>query len=727
MATLLRLSRMPWREVAVRGRQEASKWIDRLTAVDRAMDAPGLVARHCPELALPTAALQVLRESAPHRFFAGAVNPSATGRLPDYRRHILEAAESTLHHRFDLLGYRTLWFGDPIDWHVDPVSARRSPRQHWSRLDPLDHAQVGDSKIVWELNRHQWLARQAQAYAFTGEERYAEACMHAIESWVEANPYGVGINWSSSLEVGYRLMSWSWMLLLLRNSAALSGERLQTILAAFWLHADHVARYLSYYFSPNTHLTGEALALFYAGTLFPEFTDARRWRTDSARILIVESEAQICADGVHFERSTCYHRYTIETYQQFVLLAERNHIAVPRELIRRLNRSVDFLLAIRQPDGRLPEIGDADGGRLLPLTERQQRDPRGVLAVAAAMFQRGDCAWAAEGMAPEVPLLMGDEGALAFERVAMVPPAGSTSSWFPSGGYGVMSSGADRAAHQMIVDVGPLGCPVSAGHGHADLLSVQCSVFGEPCLVDAGTYCYTAAREWRNFFRGTAAHNTMRVDGRDQAEPNGPFSWRRRPRVTVHEWRSNAEHDFIDAEHDGYAGLTHRRRVMFVKPDYWFVVDDLTVARPDGAASTAGTHRVELGFQFAPMQVETERQGWALARTPGGSTLWVGVFASSTVRSDVKTGELAPIRGWVSPDYGQRTAAPFLVYAGEAALPWRSVTLLMPSRGVATNSTSGRPSVAPLYDDQHLPIALELEGRRESVFVDETDAFISRS
>ena len=139
---------------------------------------------------------------------------------------MLSSAAATLQNRFDLLGYQTLWFGDPIDWHLDPVWSRRAPRVHWTQLNPLDPAEVGDSKVVWELNRHQWVAGLAQAYAVTGDERYAESALRAIESWIEANPYGIGVNWSSSLEVAYRLMSWSWTLMLIRESAALSAQRL---------------------------------------------------------------------------------------------------------------------------------------------------------------------------------------------------------------------------------------------------------------------------------------------------------------------------------------------------------------------------------------------------------------------------------------------------------------------------------------------------------------------
>jgi uncharacterized heparinase superfamily protein len=720
---LRKLMRMPFSEIAGRGRQEAAKLFDRVTAADRAIDAATILRDHAPAYVGGAAALEILRTVAPQRFFAGVENLRvAAEAVPGHRDAVLSRAADTLQNRFDLLGYRTLWFGDPIDWHLDPVWSRRAPRVHWTQLDPLDPTEVGDSKIVWELNRHQWVAGLAQAFALTGDERYAEAALRAIESWIEANPYGIGVNWSSSLEVAYRLMSWSWTLMLARDASALTAERLSVILANVWLHARYVARYLSFYFSPNTHLTGEALGLFYAGTLFSEFAEAHRWRRLGARVLIAESRAQICADGVHFERSTCYHRYTVETYQQFVLLATRNRVPVPADLGDHVRRMTDFLLAVRRPDGALPEIGDADGGHLFPLVERGQCDPRGAFAVSAAMFGRGDFAGAAEGLTPDVPWLMGEEGVRAFDAATPVQPTGVVSRLFPSGGYAVMRSGWDRDAHQMIVDVGPLGCSYSAGHGHADLLSIQCSVFGEATLVDAGTYCYTPETEWRNFFRGTAAHSTLMIDGRDQVEPQGPFGWQGRPRVNVREWRTSVDCDFVDASHTGYAGIMHRRRVLFAKPDYWVVVDDVTADPADlKVGTTNADHQIALGFQFAPMSVAAVRDRWARAVTPAGNTLWIGSFAPVAAKPVVKTGDLAPIRGWVSADYGQRTPAPLLVYASKHSLPWRSITLLMPQRG----DRSSVPAVSALFDDHDLPIGIALEDVRESVFVDETDIFRS--
>ena len=283
---LRRLLRMGITELACRSRQEASKLLER-TGVARRMNGQ-------PYRVLSLGRLQ---EVAPGCFFEGAVSAETpillAEHMPDTRDHIIAAAEAISQRWFDLLGYRGLFFGDPIDWRLDPVSKRRAPFVHWSQIDPLDAATVGDSKVIWELNRHQWLLHLGQAYRLTGDERYAETFVHYLLDWMQANPPGMGINWASSLEVAVRLISWSWALCLFRQSRALSPEVFAQIVGGIHDHASHVAKYLSYYFSPNTHLTGEALGLFYAGILFPEFRGAGRWRKLGMKILVEESERQV--------------------------------------------------------------------------------------------------------------------------------------------------------------------------------------------------------------------------------------------------------------------------------------------------------------------------------------------------------------------------------------------------------------------------------------------------
>ena len=151
-----------------------------------------------------------------------------------------------------------------------------------------------------------------------------------------------------------------------------SGQWVSGLLTGIGQHARHISRYLSYYFSPNTHLSGEALGLFYAGTLFPEFRDAARWRSIGTRVLLAESRSQLFSDGVHFEQSTCYHTYTLDTYLHFVLLAARNGVTLPDHLVEQVDtcRVPDF--RVSRTD-RFPALATGwRGRRLLPLAGRQR-------------------------------------------------------------------------------------------------------------------------------------------------------------------------------------------------------------------------------------------------------------------------------------------------------------------------------------------------------------------
>lgn len=697
---LARLRRMTIAEIGSRGRQEALKWLER-------SGAQAGLERLRPAGPTPSGPLD------PARFFAGPTapdTPALAARLaPEAARALVDAARDARRGRFDLLGFEGLSFGDPIDWHLDPIACVRAPLVHWSRLDVLDHAQVGDSKVPWELNRHQWLVGLGQAYRLTGDESHGETFVASVGSWMAANPRGRGINWASSLEVALRLISWLWALHLLAGAESVPAPFVAEVLEQAVAHASHVERYLSHYHAPNTHLTGEALALLYAGLVLPEAPRAPRWRRLGLRILVEQCDRQIAPDGAYCEQSTCYQRYTAEIYLHAMILGARNGIAFPPAVRSRIEALLDFLLWARHPDGSLPMVGDADGGWLLPLARRRPEDVRGVFSTAAAWFGRPDYAHAAGGRpAPETLWLLGRSGLDAFEALDARAPKAGPSRLFLDGGHAVMRDSWRPDAHQVSFDVGPLS---EFGHAHADLLSVRCAVFGSPYLVDAGTYRYTGDAGWRDVFRGTQAHSTVIVDGQGQAVPTTPFAWRARPAARLRRWWSTDAFDFADAEHDGYQRLpdpvVHRRRVLFVKPRYWVVVDDL-----HGTAE----HRLDLRFQFAPMTLRLDDPApWARAQGPNGRGLLMRTFAPVPLAGRVREGCPDPREGWVSPDYGQRVPAPVLVLSVEGRLPMRLVTLAVPVR----QATAPPPAVSPVLGEAGELAGLVFEGSGERVHVDE--------
>ena len=697
---LQRVVGMGLAEISGRARHEVLKWLDRRTQPRRSPFKDRI----------PSGLIERSEEEMPGRFFAGAGDPRVPAilrdRFPDSAGRIIEAAARNLEKRFDLLGYRGLSFGDPIDWHLDPVARRRAPLAHWTRLDPLDAAVVGDSKVVWELNRHQWLVRLGQAYRLTRDERYADAFCDTIRDWQRSNPPGMGINWASSLEAAFRLISWCWALSLFRGAAALTRELRADLVEGIARHASRIERYLSYYFSPNTHLTGEALGLFYAGTLLPRLPAAARWRQVAAEILVREVDQQVLSDGVYMEQATCYQRYTAEIYLHFLILAGINRIPVPDDVRRRVESLLDALVTLRRPDGSLPQIGDTDGGWVLPLEARAPGDASGVFSAAAALLRRGDYAWAGGGVMPEALWLLGGEGAQTLDHLETAPPSRSPSRLLPQGGYAVMRSGWGPEADQVILDVGPLGCHISGGHGHADLLSIQASFGGHPYIVDPGTFRYTGDEGWRSYYRSTGAHSTVDIDGAGQAVPRGPFGWVSRPVARLVQWESSASLDVAVGEHRAFSRLadpvTHRRRVILSKSRECIVVDDL-----EGRAE----HRVDLRFQFAPMSLTLDPTLWVRAVSTPTAGLFVHSFATVPLKATVLEGELDPRQGWLSADYGCHEPAPLLLYSAVARLPLRILTVLIP-----TDDPAGPvPSVSAISEDGELR-GVVLDGRREIRF-----------
>src|SRR5262249_7771683 len=354
----------------------------------------------------------------------------------------IKTAEGALAGKFSLLGHANLSFGDPpdspIDWRLDPVSGKRAPLSHWSKLDPLDPLGGGDPKVVWELNRHAHFVTLGQAYWLTDDNRFAEAFVDQVSAWINANPVGMGINWASSLEVAFRSIAWLWALSLLVDSREVTPGFFARLLKSLIEHGRHIERYLSYYFSPNTHLTGEALGLFYLGLALPELDRAKGWRNLGLQILLDQAPKQVRADGVYFEQSSYYHRYTTDFYTHLIALARANDNMVHREsetmLQRKLEAMLDHLMWITRPDGTSPLFGDDDGGRLIKLTARAANDFRDTLAVGAAIFKRGDWKQVAGEAPAEMLWLLGPEVVACYDRLKAETPR-EISREFMSSGY----------------------------------------------------------------------------------------------------------------------------------------------------------------------------------------------------------------------------------------------------------------------------------------------------
>jgi hypothetical protein len=621
--------------------------------------------------------LEHFRARARPCFFAAFADRAAT--LSELRRRfgaraearVRERAGRIIEGRFDLLGLRDLRFGVPVDWHLEPVSGKRAPRLHWSKIDYLDASVAGDKKIIWELNRHQHFATLGKAYWHTGEEIYAQAFVAHLTGWLDENPPKIGINWASSLEISFRAINWLWALHFFRDSPSFTPQVFLRFLKSLYLHARHLETYLSTYFSPNTHLTGEALGLFYLGQLLPEFRRAAAWKSLGRDILLRELARHVRPDGVYFEQASYYHRYTTDFYTHLLILSRLNGEAVALELEERLTALLDHLMYIERPDGTTPLYGDDDGGRLLMIDERAANDFRASLSTGAALFARADYKFVAGVEVSEETLwLLGPKGCETFDALAAQTPA-ETSRAFADGGYYLMRDGWSRESNYLLIDGGPHGS-LNYAHAHADALAFDLTSRGRALMVDPGTYNYTGVTGMREHFRGSAAHNTLTLDGQSSSVPAGPFSWQQVAKISTHAWMSRERFDYFEASHDGYERLAspakHTRGMLFIKGDYWMMLDRV---------AATGAHLCELHFQFAPdaapvLESEAEDGGVPVLRERAEGLPGLEIFLFG------EGGEWRETPGWVSECYRERKPAPALVFSREAAGAQEFVTFLVP-------------------------------------------------
>ena len=590
------------------------------------------------------------------RFFASFNSKDETvsefrHRWPNAEQEIINTADRISEGTFNLLGLRDLNLGKLPDWHLEPVSGKRTPLRHWSQLNYLDVQLAGDKKITWELNRHQYFLTLGRAYWLTGDPRYAEVFASHVTSWMDHNPPKLGINWASSLEIAFRSIAWLWALQFFKESPPLNTELVVRMRKFLYLNALHLETFLSTYFSPNTHLTGEALGLFYIGLLLPEFRDAERWRALGLEILVAQLPRHVQDDGVYFEQSSYYHRYTTDFYIHLAILLEVNGLTLPRELKPKLELLLDHLMYITRPDGTTPLFGDDDGGRLVMLDDRAANDFRSLLSTGAALFDRGDYKFVSGGAAEETLWLLGVEGLRRFDEIEAHQPA-KESVEFREGGYYVMRDGWSRTSNYLLFDCGPHGM-ANCGHAHADALAIDLAANGRTLLVDPGTFTYTGAKEMRDWFRSSAAHNTLTVDRQSSSIPADTFSWKTITACERTAWIEHERFTFVSGRHRGYEPLSrpgiHTRSILFLKGDYWLVRDRIEVS---------GNHQVDLWFHFDA------------GTSPETGGLKIASFAPG--------GRWTEENGWVSHCYGERAPAPVCVFSAQADGAFEIITFLLP-------------------------------------------------
>jgi hypothetical protein len=403
----------------------------------------------------------------------------------------LERAKAYLAGRIALLGWGEVTLGTPVDWSTDAFTRAAWPRKFHKFVDVLQHAGKGDVKVPWELSRHHGLVWLAQAAILTADPRYAQHFRATLRAWCAENPFGIGINWTCSMEVAIRAIN-----------IALTANLLDPLLEdsdRAWIASRLREHELHLRLNPEVsdvngnHWLFDLLGLAIL-SLVLHGRDSPRTRRAIGRFT-QEVLAQFHADGGHIEHATSYHRLATEALVVFSIACERSGVdpGVPfRNVVQDALALLDAIFA----SPHLPLFGDADSGNLLVLGTQRGNHSR----IALSLARHEDCAEGVWGFPGQPALPRVAEREMSIER-------------FADFGLYVIRA----APFHVVIRCGTSGLRGRGSHDHNDQLSIWFAVGDTPLLVDCGTHNYTADAARHLLDLSTARHNTVQVNAAEQA------------------------------------------------------------------------------------------------------------------------------------------------------------------------------------------------------------------
>jgi hypothetical protein len=537
---------------------------------------------------------------------------------PKPTRPDISVGERALRHEFVSIGYPHT-FGPVIDWHFDKTAepgSKYAPNNEWT----------------WQLNRHaEWLGL-SRAYRDTGDEKYAREFVAEMTAWAAACPMpsdaaNVARSAWRTIETGIRAADvWPELWYRFVPSPAMTDDALIEFLKAYVDHARHLMAY---------HTTGnwfamEGNGLFHVGVLFPEFKDAPQWRETAAGWIYNEMNNQVYPDGVQIELSSGYHHVSQRNFLMVYQIAKLNDVTLPPDFLKRLEKMYEFDVYGAGPERAIP--GVQDGGFF---------NVRRTLEEAATLFpDRQDFLWYATD---------GQKGK---------PPA-ETSHAFPYAGYYVMRSSWDSDARWLWFDGGPFGY----GHQHEDKLEIMVTAYGKRFLVDPGNFTYERSK-WRSYFIDSPSHNVVLVDGQPQRRRGHPREEYVVKEPLAHVWESKPAYDYVEATFDEDFGgavkraVSHRRAVLFIKPDIWVVLDTLT-------SNDGKEHTYDALFHF---DGKVKADGVRLVtQDEGEPNLTVAARPDPGLTLKIVEGQEDPVQGWLPRGISSVRPAPVGIYTEHGA------------------------------------------------------------
>jgi len=439
---------------------------------------------------------------------------------PEEEEMIFTAASEAAKGRLVLFRAYHVNLGSNIHWHSTIINENIWPLVYFRQIPTRNSATTGDLRTTWELNRHLHWLTLGKAYFLSGSSEHFDVFWNQFEGWTKENPYLMGVNWISAMEVAIRLNHWLAAYTLFCDCPDFGKESKVKFWCWVYLHI----HYLQYHLTSedrgfrNNHLIMEGATLFLAGILFGEFKEASFWEDKGYKVLTEELKMQFLSDGTHEELCSSYILQVCEAYLYTTVIAERMGLRTVEKWRQDINKMLSALFAIAKPDRNLPLLGDGDEGTFLGLSVDRSRMNIRTIADIAWM-------WGNTGGTPVIQEHP-SEGAFWFVGpVKPIPSRRETAETLvlDNAQFAIYKETSRQGYHYCIFSASIKEPIHNYGHRHGDLLSVNLALFGNDIFVDPGTYCYNGPLDLRNYFQSTPAHNTVTLNGRSQIDYEGHF------------------------------------------------------------------------------------------------------------------------------------------------------------------------------------------------------------
>jgi hypothetical protein len=533
-----------------------------------------------------------------------------------------------------------------INWLKDYSSLKTSNKNYYANINRQNFNSIGDVKYVAELSRAHFLPFLALKESVEKNGYYIDLVVRLLDGWLDQNPYLRTIHWTSGIEVGIRSVNLIFTHLVLNNTGVLTSKSDILIKNLILRNYQFLKNHLSLYSSANNHLVAELTGLVIISSYF-DSKNLKEQRSRWVKLLYQEILNQTNIDGVNMELSTHYHAEVTDHFFNALLFIKNYGDTIPENVLDRFKQMFVFLDHVEYQNNKTI-FGDNDEGFLIyPYCQKNFSIYQSLLQSARIEYNMNFSSKIENNYDLRNYLLFGDA---IFKTQFSKNKSYHPNIIFKQSGYAFLYDH-DNAV-KVAFDFGPIGDNLMAAHGHSDVLHFIIEKNGHSLISDSGTYQYHQNySEWREYFRGISAHNTISINNENHAKPLTRMSWINRPTTKLLDYNIAGDEVWIEAETDAFKkhGIIHNRKLILKKSKKELIINDQLFQ--------SEKHKEKVNYQFyinfSDLVLTKLKENQILVNIKQNEVLTIKNTKFN--KGKLIKGNVNPIMGWYSDKYNTKT------------------------------------------------------------------------